>query len=67
MLRGLFKKKKKKKSKLTSFIQLSSADNLSSVPSEIARETYRDLAGDIINIIGHWTRPPLHVKKRLMN
>lgn len=36
-------------------------------PSEIAQKTYGDLSGDIINIIGHWTHPAPHVKKRLIN
>lgn len=56
-----------KRNKTASFLGLSCVDYLPRVPSEAARETYRDLAGDIINIIGHWTRPLLHVKKRLMN
>lgn len=56
-----------KRNKMASLVRLSCIVNLSMVPSEAARETCRDLAGDIINIIVRWTRPLLHVKKRLMN
>lgn len=28
---------------------------------------HTELPGDIISIIGHWTRPPSHVKKKLTN
>lgn len=46
---------------------LASRCDLLNAAAHVGEKTLGELPADIISIIGHWTRPASHVKKKLTN